>query len=236
MSGFITKKLDSRRSLGSILKTARRRHSLTLEQAESQTKIPLKYLQALEEGEYSELPAEAYNIGYARRYAEFLHLAPEKILRLYREERSDKWHQAASRVAFAPKKVGDWQFLITPKLLTAMGMVILFGGLVAYIIGQLREFTQPPELLISSVPAEFTSDRDLVTIAGKTSGGSSVSINTEPIFVSPEGEFAEQVQLSPGVNEIVISAKNRAEKASRQIVKVLYNPDLASSVPAAKTE
>ncbi|MDP3992920.1 MAG: helix-turn-helix domain-containing protein, partial [bacterium] len=93
MNGFITKQLGKRRSLGSILKTARTKAEVSLEQAESATKIPQKYLDALETGQYNRLPAEAYNLGYVRCYAEFLKLNPDKIISAYKEERSRNWHQ-----------------------------------------------------------------------------------------------------------------------------------------------
>lgn len=230
MPAFVTKKIDSRRSLGTLFKTARRRLELTLEQAEAETKIPLKYLSALEEGDYRSLPAEAYNIGYVRGYAQFLRLNPDNIVQAYRDERSQKWHQVSLQQSpFAPKKVSDWHFLVTPKLVAALGIIVVFGGVTAYIVRELRQFTQPPQLLISSVPTEFTTSKDQVTLAGHTTGGSLLSINSEPIFVASDGTFSQDVQLSPGINEITVQAKSRADKVSRQTVKVLYSQDLAKA-------
>ena len=237
MDGFVTKQLGKRRSLGSVLRTARSKAEISLEQAEAATKIPLKYLSALETGNYNRLPAEAYNLGYVRCYAEFLHLNPDKIIATYKSERAANWHQSeSSSVSFSPKKAGDWQFLITPKLLGVVGLVVLFGGIGLYIANELNKFTSVPLLEVTSVPAEFTSDKDQITLEGSTSGGAILTVNTEPIFVNASGHFSQSVQLNPGVNEIILQAKNRAEKIALKTVKVLYNPNLAKNVSPATKE
>jgi hypothetical protein len=86
------------------------------------------------------------------------------------------------------------------------------------------------------VPAEFTSDKDQITLEGSTSGGAILTVNTEPVFVTADGHFSQSIQLNPGINEIVLQAKNRAEKIAFKTVKVLYNPNLAKNTLPATTE
>src|SRR5579864_7802717 len=186
MTGFITRKLGRKRTLGAILKAARTKAELTLEEAEQRTKICAKYLIALEEGKYDQLPAEAYNLGYVRGYAQALRLNQEKIIRLYREERSNlKFVSPADQIMLAPKKTSDWHFLITPKVLGILSMFIVFGAMVGYIFIQLSAFAKPP-LITLNVPAEFTSSKDTVDIAGQTAAGSVVTMNAEQIAVQSD--------------------------------------------------
>src|SRR5688572_7773509 len=162
MAAFKTKKLPRIRSraLCSILKAARTKAGLTLEQVEAETHIHIKHLQALESGAYHLLPAEAYNVGFVRNYAEVLKINSERIVQLYREERSQhRIEGSVNTVRFQPKKVGDWTFLITPKLIAVIGMVVLFGGISTYIYLQVRKFAEPPTLVMD-VPSEFSSNRD----------------------------------------------------------------------------
>jgi cytoskeletal protein RodZ len=232
MTGFVTKKIrvGKGRALGSTLKAARTRANFTLEEAEVQTRIRLKYLEALENGQYHLLPAEAYNIGFVRCYAAWLKLNPEKVIRLYREERSEQRLTNTSRVVnLAPHKVSDWHFLITPKVLGIAGAVLLFGGVISYIAMQLNHFTAPPEINLTNAPEEFTSEHDTVSLSGVVTEGSAVLMNNEPVLVTPNGEFAQDIQLSPGVNEVVIAAKSRAGKESQKSVKILFNPNLAKA-------
>ncbi len=231
-AGFVTKKIGNRRrALGSILKAARSKAGLTIEQAEQQTCIAAKHLRALEEGKYDQMPAEAYNIGYVRGYAEFLHLNPEKIIQLYRFERSDqRLGPIASAVhQLRPARLGDWSFLVTPKLLGVIGILAVFGGISGYIIYQVRKFAEPPQLEITNVPTEFTSNRDTVMLEGWTTQGAIVSMNAEPIYVGADGKFSQDVQLSPGLNQIIVQAKNRVDKESRLTVQVLYKQDVAKA-------
>jgi cytoskeletal protein RodZ len=236
-AGFITKKIgQKKRTLGAILKTARTRSGYTIEQAQSETKIAAKYLLALEDGAYSRMPAEAYNIGYVRCYAEFLKLNPERIVQLYRLERSEQsFSQTDSTAPLRPKRVGDWSFLVTPKLLGVVGMLLVFGAVSGYILYQVRKFSEPPVLSITNVPTEFTSSKDTVILEGKTAQGAVVSMNSEPIFVSTDGSFTQDVQLSPGLNQILVQARNRADRESRLVVQVLYQSDVAQAGSGSQT-
>lgn len=234
MTGFVTKKIQPNRprSLGSILKAARTKADITLEDAEMQTRIRLKHLQALESGDYQSLPADAYNIGFIRCYAEFLHLSPEKILGMYREERSQSRFTPVKEVNLAPIRTNEWKFLITPKVLGIASAFLMFGGIVAYIAAQLNEFTQPPVIALSNESSEFTSEKDTVKLNGVTTEGSIIFMNNEPIVVTPSGQFSQDVQLAPGINEVLISAKSRAGKQSQKSVKILFNPNLAQANPS----
>ena len=146
MGSSISRQIGKHRGLGSILKGARSKAEITLEQAEIATKIPTRYLDALETGDFNRLPAEAYNLGYVRCYAEYLRLNPDKIISIYKAERATNWHQNDQVVNFTPKKAGDWHFLITPKLLGIISLVLLFGGIGLYIASELNKFTAVPQL------------------------------------------------------------------------------------------
>lgn len=60
--------------LGNELRDARLRLNFTLLQVEKQTKIRVKYLEALEQGNYSMLPSGVHARGFLRAYARFLNL------------------------------------------------------------------------------------------------------------------------------------------------------------------
>ena len=56
-------------SVGERLKVAREQKKLSLEDIADQTRIPLRHLQNLEAGDWSNLPAATYTIGFAKSYA-----------------------------------------------------------------------------------------------------------------------------------------------------------------------
>lgn len=70
--------------IGSALREARVRGKLTLRQAEEDTKIRVKYLQAMENEEFDVMPGDAYVKGFLQTYAQYLGLDPAIILDEYR--------------------------------------------------------------------------------------------------------------------------------------------------------
>lgn len=72
--------------MGSTFRTEREKKGLTIKDIERETSIRAKYLEALEQGKYDQLPGEVYVKGFIRNYAKFLHLDAEKLVQEYREE------------------------------------------------------------------------------------------------------------------------------------------------------
>jgi transcriptional regulator with XRE-family HTH domain len=76
--------------LGESLKEARQNKGVSLEKAEEETRIRKKYLQALEEEDFSIIPSEVYVKGFLRNYAIYLGLDTEEIKALYKGKSVEK--------------------------------------------------------------------------------------------------------------------------------------------------
>ena len=70
--------------IGNTLREARVRRNLTLQQVEEDTKIRVKYVQAMENEDFEVMPGATYVKGFLRTYATYLALDPEVILDEYR--------------------------------------------------------------------------------------------------------------------------------------------------------
>lgn len=66
--------------LGETLRRARTAKGITIEDAERVTRIPRKYLEALELENFGILPAPVYARGFLRSYAGYLGLEPKELL------------------------------------------------------------------------------------------------------------------------------------------------------------
>lgn len=66
--------------LGETLQRARQAKGITIEDAERVTRIPRKYIEALELENYGILPAPVYARGFLRSYAGYLGLDPKELL------------------------------------------------------------------------------------------------------------------------------------------------------------
>jgi transcriptional regulator with XRE-family HTH domain len=69
--------------LGSWLIRAREARGLTLEDAERDTRISRRYLQALETEQFDVIPAPVYARGFLRSYSQYLGLDPQEVLALF---------------------------------------------------------------------------------------------------------------------------------------------------------
>jgi cytoskeleton protein RodZ len=66
--------------VGSSLRRARERQGLTLAEAERATRISPRYLRALEEERFADLPGDAYARSFLREYADFLGLEAQPFM------------------------------------------------------------------------------------------------------------------------------------------------------------
>ncbi len=73
--------------LGELLRETRIKQGLDLESVAEGTKISPKNLRAIEEGNFTALPAEVFTRGFYTLYARHLALDPKEILALYGQER-----------------------------------------------------------------------------------------------------------------------------------------------------
>jgi cytoskeleton protein RodZ len=74
-------------SPGEVLRAARLRRRISLSEAEQGTRIRQRYLQALEDDDYTILPAGVYSLGFLRNYAIYLGVPPEDVLSGFSDRR-----------------------------------------------------------------------------------------------------------------------------------------------------
>ena len=73
-----------KQSVGEIFKEARKEKGLTLEEISKETNIPKRYLEAIENDNFSVFSSETYAIGFVSNYAEALEIDKELVLSQYR--------------------------------------------------------------------------------------------------------------------------------------------------------
>lgn len=92
------------------LASIRRNRGLSLEQISQTTKISVRALQAIEEGEFKKLPGGIYNTSYIRQYARSIEFDESEILAYY-HSRTDA--EAETPLINAEKRLNlrDFRFL-----------------------------------------------------------------------------------------------------------------------------
>lgn len=84
--------------LGELLRQRREALGITLEELQARTKIRIKYLEAIEAGEFAVIPGEVYLRGFIRSMASELAMDQQKIMQVYHQETNP----ASEPVAAAP--------------------------------------------------------------------------------------------------------------------------------------
>lgn len=89
---------DAESSLGHFLSAARERRGVSREQAANQTGIPKRYLQMMENDDYSLASDQLYVLPFMRRYATFLALDPEETAMRFVREVQHSENNPGSRI------------------------------------------------------------------------------------------------------------------------------------------
>ncbi len=71
--------------IGQKFKDARKEKGLFIEQVARETNISKKYIEAIEEENFSDFPGETYLLGFLRSYAGYLGLDAEEIITIYKK-------------------------------------------------------------------------------------------------------------------------------------------------------
>lgn len=203
--------------IGDLLREAREARGHSLEDVEKSTRIRVKYLEALESGDFGVLPSATQARGFLRNYALFLGLDAEAVVARYGEAANKK--SFLSLAAPRPKPVeaarGERPTLararrprlLSPDLLIAavvtlgLGLLLLWGG----------------AQLASGLTATATRTRAPATVTPGV-GASAAGLDTPtplPVEASPTLSLPTPLPNYSGVNLIV-----RAEQRAWLSVKV----------------
>ncbi len=222
---------DAGPSLPERLTAARERKGVDLLRAERDTKIRARYLDALERGDYAELPGAVYTKGFLRNYALYLGLDPEEVTRQWKRERGDLVIPAEP-VLNVPKPLDAPRpgLTFSPVLIVAALLTVLIGVFAVYIGVQLVRFAKPPTLAVTSpAQAVITVPEETITytLKGTSVAGASVTITAagrdQPYRVNatPDGQWAADVDLRRGRNEFAVDAVDPdTGKRAEQTVKI----------------
>ena len=118
-------------SAGERLRAAREAKGVSLEELASQTRIPLRHLQSLEQGDWARLPAPTYTIGFAKSYASAVGLDRNEISEELRAEMGGQRLDSGTPEVFQPADPGRTM----PKwlVLGAIGGIILVVLLLSWL-------------------------------------------------------------------------------------------------------
>jgi len=217
MTAFVPKKINYKESWGEILRQARLRKNLKLDDVSKKINIRPDYLTALEEEHFEKLPAGLYGKNFLKEYATFLGLNVKEVLKDWDEQISN----SSPDDPFSRKIINRNKFIIFPKLIKNL---LIIGAIVIcflYLIFYFKKIVLPPNLVITQPATNLALKGTNITVTGQTETEAEVKINGEIVLNNHNGYFSQVVNLKKGLNNIVIKAKKKysqEETVTRQIL------------------
>lgn len=233
-------------SLPDRLAAARERKGVDLVRAERDTKIRVRYLSALERGDYRDLPGAVYTKGFLRNYAIYLGLDPEDVLRQWRRERGEQTAPEAAIVPPRPLEEPSRPLHFSPSVVVAAlltaGVVLFF----VYLGSQLLRYSKPPELAVTKpATAVLSVEEDDTTyrLEGTSTAGAIVTVTApgRPELsdtAGTSGDWSVQVDLRRGQNRFTITARDQdtgkvTETPREVVITVPFQAALAPNLTIA---
>lgn len=201
------------KTIGEILREERERHHLPIGKLAQKTLIKEKYLRALEENKFEQLPAATFVRGYIKIYAQLFGFDHQPLVALLRRDFKESVKgQLVPREFIKPvlKKRQNWG----PATFVVLGLALTFITLISYVGLQWHMLTQPPSLKIIS-PLEDSLVAARLSVSGQTTADAIVTVNSLPVALQADGSFETEVYLSrEGVNTISVEAQDRRGKTT----------------------
>lgn len=189
-----------------ILKNARSDKALTLDEVSKKLKIPIKYLESIENENILCFPQEPYCSLIIKDYADFLGLNGQQTLGLFRRDFAQKRKPKTikkSFISFTPQ----FTFTIIISL-----FVILFS---LYLIFEYIKFNRPPKLKVNWPTGDIVSG-EILEIKGTTDPESTVRVNQDLVIVDPNGNFTKKINLQNQETKVVIESKSPSGKVTQE--------------------
>lgn len=200
--------------LGEVLRAAREARFVDLQRVERDTKIRVRYLVALENGDYRDLPGAVYTRGFLRNYGIYLGLDPEYLVDLYRLEAGTPTERRVAPTA--PQPVSERQgrpLVISSGAVAAVILTVMVGLFVVYLAGEFITFARTPELRITDPATDllaFTGTE--YTVRGVTEPDSTITVDglreNPTATAAADGSFVITIGLVPGANVITLVASD----------------------------
>ncbi len=199
--------LDSE-TVAEQLRSQRQRYGYKLDKAAKELGISIKYLEALEKGDFNSLPSGVYGKNFLREYAIFLKLDPVPLLKLFDDEMTVT-KEKANQELFSKQVVKARHFWATPKI--AKNLLIALAVLLClWFLGyRLGKIVSPPQLSLTSPDNNIITKEKSIKVKGWAESETELSVNSEAVLLDLQGNFEKQVELKVGINTIIVTAQKK---------------------------
>lgn len=206
--------------IGQRLRDKRIERKLSIDEIATALKIKAQFIEAIEKGNYKELPSPAYAQGFVRNYADYLGFPKIQTAALFKRDFDEK-----KALKVLPDGISRSREFRTNRINIRNLLFVTFAFLflLGFVLFQTRTLFIAPYLNIKS-PRDGADVAKNVSVIGRTDNNATVTINNETVVVSSNGEFTKKLNLFPGKTSIIIKAKNRFGKETIRTQSIIVHP------------
>ncbi len=205
---FKTKSVNIQ-TLGDYLGQIRLQLNMDVKTVSLLTQIKPQYLEQLEAGNWTALPADVYIRGFLKSLAQLYRVQEQVLIDQYDKE------YGFGQIKKPLARESRFQFSFTPRTIIIAVTALLSLGAVAYVASQISSVLTPPLLELNEPTGDGTIQGTSIIFSGQAEVGADVFINEQAVLTDRNGQFNENLILSPGLNVIEVVVKNKFNKESR---------------------
>jgi len=195
-------------SVAKQLRSARQAKNLKLKETAKKLNINEKYLAALEEGKYGELPRGVYEKNFLRDYALFLGLSYDQIAKDYETE-INLFEPKRQKEIFSKQVVKGRLLWAMPKIIKNIVIFLTILTCFIYLAYRVNKIISPPLLIIDRPGVNLIIKENSILVSGRTENEANLTINGETVLSDKNGNFSQTINLKNGLNKIIITASKK---------------------------
>ena len=179
--------------VGADLRAARERLGWTLPSIAAHLRIRLPYLEAIEDGRISDLPGNAYAVGFVRTYAQTLGLDPDEVARRFRAEAAEVNRKTELDFPAPVPERG-----VPALAVIAVGVVLAIGAYIGWY--RMSGNDRPTNDTVQQVPDRLAplADKPPAKVADASPDASGTAIVSEaPATSAPDAPAATPATVQP---------------------------------------
>jgi len=217
---------ETTEDFGSYLKHERKLRGVSLEEIASSTKVHIRYLRALEDNNYDDLPGEVFIKGFIRSYSKAIGANEEDLLSAYDESVGRERHEKLQKEIEEQENADQRKKMIQKNSLVLMVAVLVVSGVIYFIFAKSNKSSTQARI---DTPAESSATVDPV-MESSTSGMESGE-TLEGLVPVPELEDAvEETPDSSNVSE----ENSKPTEPVAESAKKEEKPEIKNETPKIK--
>lgn len=225
------------RTIGERLKAERERVWLSLDEVSNATRINKRYLNAIENNEFSEFSSHTQAIGFIRNYSNYLKVDPINLIAIYKRDfeaekkvrKINKVDDEALEKSKNPTKINRFKnlYITSKRVWAGVSLFFIFGFILLAISVYKTAFAPPyfrltaPTEVINNQNSQYSTSDKTIQIKGETQGYTLIKINEIPLTLSSGFTFqTENLPITDLETKFVITAESQLGVKSESILTV----------------